>query len=297
MKETFIVDKPKRIDKLLAERFIAHSRNYFQYLIEMGCITCNGRKIKKREIPAVGDEIQIVFVDLPEIDLKPEEIPLEILYEDEAIICINKPAGMVVHPAPGHHSGTFVNALLYYCKSLPMEENRPGIVHRLDKETSGVLLAAKTLETHKKLIEAFSNRHIHKEYLAIVVGNPANQTIEAPIGRHPIKRKEMAISETGRSATTHIELLTSTKGFSLIKATPITGRTHQIRVHLRHIKAPILGDLVYGPSKLSEKLGAKRQLLHAHFLRFSHPITKKIMTITAPIPDDLQKWIDELSKI
>ncbi len=289
MMKNFIVEDPKRVDKLLAEHFPDHSRSYFQFLIEDGSVTCNGKKVKKREVPKGGDEIQIFFLSSPEIELTPENIPLNILYEDDEIICVNKPAGMVVHPAPGHPSGTFVNALLYHCRSLPPQDLRPGIVHRLDRNTSGVLLAAKTIKTHQKLIEAFSNRVIEKEYLAIVVGNPGDVTVDLPIGRHKVKRKEMAIMKDGRHATTHFETLESKEGVSLIKAKPITGRTHQIRVHLKHLKTPVLGDSLYGPEKLSRKLGIERQLLHARQLSFPHPITGKRIEIEAPIPQDFGK--------
>jgi len=297
MMKSFIVDEPKRLDKLLAERFTDHSRSYFQYLIEAGSVTRNGKGVKKREIPSIGDEIQIFFLHSPEIELTPEDIPLEILYEDEAVICINKPPGMVVHPAPGHPTGTFVNALLHHCRSLPLQDLRPGIVHRLDKETSGVLLAAKTVDAHKKLIEAFSNRQIDKEYLAITVGKPSNESVDSPIGRHPHKRKEMTILETGRQALTHFEVLDSSEGFSLVKAKPVTGRTHQIRVHLKSLNTPVLGDPIYGPEKLSRKVGAKRTLLHAYHLTFPHPSTGEKIKITAPIPDDFQRWVDSIQKI
>ncbi len=289
MMKNLIVEEPQRVDKLLAKHFPDQSRSYFQFLIEAGSVTCNGKKMKKREIPQIGDEIQIFFLDFPEIELTPENIPLDILYEDDAIICVNKPAGMVVHPAPGHPNGTFVNALLHHCRSLPPQDLRPGIVHRLDRETSGVLIAAKTVEAHQKLVEAFSKREIEKEYLAIVVGNPGNVTVDLAIGRHPTERKEMTILETGRHATTHFETLKSSEGFSLIKAKPITGRTHQIRVHLKHLNAPVLGDTVYGPEKLSRKLGIERQLLHAHRLNFPHPISGKRVEIEAPLPKDFEK--------
>lgn len=286
MLKEYIVTESKRIDKLLAQEFSDHSRSYFQALIEAGAVTCNGKGIKKRDIPPLGAEIQIFFAKTPEIQLEPEEIPLDILYEDEELICINKPAGMVVHPAPGHPSGTFVNALLHHCKNLPENELRPGIVHRLDKETSGVLLAAKTTRAHQKLIETFSNRQMKKEYLAIVVGRVEDQSFEAPIGRHPKKRKEMAIIEEGRYALTHFKTLETKGEFSLIQALPVTGRTHQIRVHLKALHAPVLGDTVYGSEKLARKLNIKRHLLHAHKLSFDHPFTGKSLTLEAPLPAD-----------
>jgi len=293
--ESFIVENPQRVDKLLSEHFPNHSRSYFQYLIEQGSVTRNGQMVKKRDIPKVGDEIAVFFLHSPEIELKPQDIPLEILFEDEHLICINKPADMVVHPAPGHFENTFVNALLHHCRSLPLQDLRPGIVHRLDRYTSGVLVAAKTLDTHQKLIKAFSTRKIHKEYLAITVGSPGNQSVDAPIGRHPVRRKEMTILATGREALTHIETLASRGDFSLVRARPITGRTHQIRVHLKHLKTPVLGDSVYGPEKLSRKLRIDRQLLHAHRIIFTHPIQDNELEITAPPPEDFQKWVEALS--
>jgi len=292
--KNFIVEDSKRLDKLLAEVFPEHSRSYFQFLIDAGSVTCNGKKVKKRMIPNLGDEIQIFFLTSPEIELIPEDIPLDILYEDDAVICINKPAGMVVHPAPGHPTGTFVNALLYHCRSLPPQDLRPGIVHRLDKETSGVLLAAKTVEAHKKLIEAFSRREIEKEYQAVVVGNPGEKVIDEPIGRHPLKRKEMTILEKGRHATTIIETLKFSKGFSLVKAKPITGRTHQIRVHLKSINTPVIGDTLYGPVKLSRKLKVERHLLHAYRLSFPHPTNGKKITIEAPLPEDFKSFLKNI---
>ena len=247
--------------------------------------------MKKREIPQVGDEIQIFFLASPELKLVAEPIPLEILYEDPSVICVYKPVGMVVHPAPGHPTGTFVNALLHHCQSLPPQDLRPGIVHRLDKDTSGVLLAAKTVEAHQKLIASFSNRDIEKEYLTITVGKPSQETVNAPIGRHKIKRKKMTVTETGREALTHFDVLDGYDGFFLVRARPVTGRTHQIRVHLKEQKTPVLGDPIYGSEKLNRKMGIQRTLLHAHRLTFPHPQTREKITITAPPPEDFQKWV------
>lgn len=279
-----------RLDQLLSRRFPNHSRTYFQYLIEKGSVLVNGKKIKKREEPKCGDEIEVCFLLTPEISLEPEEIPLDILYEDEEILAINKPAGMVVHPAVGHPSKTFVNALLFYCKQLQHIKGtdlRPGIVHRLDKETSGVLLAAKTSDMHALLIQLFSNREIEKHYLALCMGNPGAGTIDAPIGRHPVHRKEMAIvSEGGRAAISHYKTLKIKDNLSLVDIHPITGRTHQIRVHMKACNTPILGDPVYGSTSANLKYGAERQLLHAHTLSFKHPRTQKQVLLTAPLPED-----------
>lgn len=280
-----------RIDRLLAARFPNHSRTYFQHLIEIGCVLLNGEPIKKRTIPEEGDEIEICFQATPEASLEPEAIPLEILYEDEHLLAINKPAGMVVHPAPGHWSGTFVNALLAHCQNIApgLDPLRPGIVHRLDKDTTGVLLAAKTLPAHQKLIELFSTRQMDKLYLAICHGRPANTLINAPIGRHPVHRKEMAALPDGREAITEIQIAAFNDKTSLILAKPRTGRTHQIRVHLKHIGCPILGDPVYGKQDSCD-----RQLLHAYRLSFEHPITRSPIRLIAPIPQDMKLWMQKL---
>jgi 23S rRNA pseudouridine1911/1915/1917 synthase len=198
---------------------------------------------------------------------------------------------MVVHPAPGHWSGTFVNALLGHCKDLAPSDDplRPGIVHRLDKETTGVLLAAKTLQAHQKLIEMFSQRKMDKLYLAICQGRPANTTINMPIGRHPVHRKEMTVLPDGREAITEIQVAAFNDKTSLVLAKPRTGRTHQIRVHLKHIGCPIIGDPIYGRKDLHD-----RQLLHAYRLSFDHPITGCPIRILAPIPQDMKQWLQKL---
>ncbi|MBS0620193.1 MAG: RluA family pseudouridine synthase [Verrucomicrobia bacterium] len=281
-----------RLDKLLALHFPAHSRTYFQYLIDEGCVLVNGALVKKRERLLEGDEIEVCFLLTPELSLEPEEIPLDILYEDEHLLAINKPAGMVVHPAPGHPSGTFVNALLFHCNSLQgTDPLRPGIVHRLDKETSGVLLAAKTLEAHSKLVALFSERKIDKTYLAICVGTPPEGLISAPIKRHPLERKEMSVCfEGGKEAKTVCKVLAKEEQLSLVELALLTGRTHQLRVHLKHVGTPILGDPVYGSPSANSRFKAERQLLHAHQIRFIHPITQVPLIITAPLPDDIEQF-------
>lgn len=289
--------KGLRLDKLLSLQFPEWSRTYFQRLIDDGFVLVNGSPLKKKEKPDVGDEIEICFQLTPEISLAPENIPLDILYEDDYIIAVNKPAGMVVHPAPGHHSGTFVNALLYHCKHLPGGDLlRPGLVHRLDKETSGVILAAKTLKAHTALIELFSTRKISKKYLAICLGPPPLKTVSEPILRHPTRRKEMTTGEGGRPAITHFTLLEKQGELSLIEAAPITGRTHQIRVHLKYLKTPVLGDSVYGSPSINQKYGVLRQMLHAHTLSFPHPITREPITLTAPVPADFSALAKKFSK-
>jgi 23S rRNA pseudouridine1911/1915/1917 synthase len=314
--EFFIVPEEEsgiRIDLLLKKHFQSKSRTYFQYLIEEGFVLLNGKKIKKREIVKAGEEIEVFFALTPEISLSPENIPLDILYEDEDILAINKPAGMVVHPAAGNWSSTFVNALLFYCKNIPLEEGslRPGIVHRLDKDTSGVLLAAKNKEAQEKLILAFSERKVHKEYLAVSFGsseNFKNQSISAPIGRHPQVRQKMAIVASGKPAVTDFSLLSSSrsneklkdgieKNLLLILAKPQTGRTHQIRLHLQSIKAPILGDPLYGHLSINEKFSISRQFLHARKISFLHPLSQMPIEITAPLPEDMKTFIDKYFSI
>lgn len=279
-----------RLDRLLSQQFPTYSRTYFQNLIEQGFVLVNGLPLKKKDKPNIGDEIEICFQLTPEMTLEPENIPLDILYEDDHLIAINKPAGMVTHPAPGHYTGTFVHGLLYHCKTLPNADTlRPGIVHRLDKDTSGVLLAAKTTEAHQKLVEMFCQRKIKKTYVAICVGTPGNGTIEAPIKRHPTRRKEMAVDPTGKPSTSITKVLAFDGKLSLVEVQLITGRTHQIRVHLKHKGAPILGDPVYGAPAWNKKYDALRQMLHAHHLAFLHPVTGVRIELKAPMPADFKK--------
>jgi 23S rRNA pseudouridine1911/1915/1917 synthase len=255
----------------------------------------NGEVVKKRMEPKVGDEIEIEFTIGPEIDLKPENIPLDILYEDADIIVVNKPCGMVVHPAPGHWSHTFVNALVYHCQELLKsdEKIRPGIVHRLDKDTTGVLIAAKHAEAQRRLIEAFASRNVKKTYLAIVCGHPENQYIETPIGRSPKQRQKMAVVATGKASKTKIELVYADKEWSVVRVGLETGRTHQIRVHLASIGSPVLGDALYGNCALNVRFSAARQLLHAETLQFGHPISGKELIVKAPYPEDFKLFLQK----
>jgi 23S rRNA pseudouridine1911/1915/1917 synthase len=281
-----------RLDKVLSTRFGQKSRSYFQYLIENEAVFLNGQKVKKSTLAKAGDEIEIFFIATPEISLEPENIPLDILFEDDHLLVINKPAGMVVHPAFGHYNHTFVNALLFHCKNLPRGETyRPGIVHRIDKDTSGVLLAAKTEIAHELLISAFQRHEISKQYLAICIGTPSKLTLSAPIGRHPTKRKEMSIVDQGKEAITNFEILSKSDHLSLVLAKPISGRTHQIRVHLKGLNSPILGDEIYGNKRINKALNVERQLLHAYKLNLIHPITKEPLSFCAPLPSDISQFI------
>lgn len=293
----------QRLDKILAARYPGiHSRTYFQYLIEEGKVMVNGEPVKKRYIPFAGDEVQIHYILTPEIGLQPEAIPLDVIFEDDNLLVINKPAGMVVHPAPGHPTGTFVHALLHHCHQLPEDSfkqtfPRPGIVHRLDKETSGLLVAAKTTLAHKRLIEMFSSREIHKEYLAICLGNPGHQEIKTWIGRHPVHRQKMKVlEEGGREAISICDTLAykDQLKLSLVRIILLTGRTHQIRVHMQHVHSPVLGDPVYGNAQANKKYEVNRQLLHAYKLRFKHPISGKILELKAELPQDMKNWVAKI---
>ena len=287
----------ERLDKVLTARFKgAYSRTYFQYLIDAQLVLLNGETVKKRIKLSLGDEIEVQFAATPEIALLPEQIPLTILYEDEFLIAINKPPGMVVHPAPGNWTGTFVNGLLYHCSQLEGEEGslRPGIVHRLDKDTSGVLIAAKTLEVQQKLTALFASRQVYKEYLAICVGRPADGEISTLIGRHPIYRKQMAVVPRGKQAITHIKTMGWNDQLSVVKVVILTGRTHQIRVHLKHNGTPVLGDALYGNISVNRTYGVERQLLHAEILRFNHPMTGQLLEIKAPLPGDMLTFVQKI---
>ena len=283
----------ERLDKILAKRFSAiGSRTYFQYLLDQKRVLLNGSPVKKRMVPKCGDEVEIHYLAHPELTLTPENLPLNILFEDESLLIVNKPPGMVVHPAPGHWSGTFVHALLYHCKEKCAFDDslRPGIVHRLDKDTSGLLIAAKQIHVQQRLIEMFAARQIEKQYLALCIGNPGQGTINAPIGRHPINRKQMAVVETGREAITHFRTLAYNEKISLVRVTIVTGRTHQIRVHMKHNRTAILGDDLYGNPQFNASLRATRQMLHAHSLSFTHPITHQPLSFECPIPGDFAPW-------
>lgn len=299
-KKIFLVDlseKGERLDKILANRFSdTYSRTYFQYLIEKNLVFLNEVPVKKRVKGEPGDRIEVQFIPTPEIELKSESIPLSIIYEDEGMLIVNKPPGMVTHPAPGHWTGTFANALLYYCGELPETNNplRPGIVHRLDKDTSGLLIAAKTVDMQQHLTNLFTKRQIYKEYLAVCLGKPIDGKICEPIGRHPIHRKQMAIVPGGRQAISTFKTLGCDGKLSAVKATIATGRTHQIRVHLKHAGAAILGDDLYGNPSANSLYGVKRQLLHASILRFLHPKTGEELEFCAPLPEDMRLFFNKI---
>lgn len=281
-----------RLDKLLALRFPDYSRTYFQSLIEQGDVLVNGIALKKRISPKESDVISLYFTPRPELSLEPENIPLEILYEDEHLLVINKPAGKVIHPAPGHPQGTIANALVFHCQTLAGTDSlRPGIVHRLDKDTSGALLMAKHPQAHAKLVTLFSQRKIEKYYLAICVGRPKEGLIDAAIRRHPTRRKEMAVDlAEGKEAKSSCRVLGYDSSLSLVEIQLLTGRTHQIRVHMKYLGCPVLGDTVYGFPSANQRFHPPRQCLHALRLSFIHPFTQHKIECLAPIPEDFSPY-------
>lgn len=296
IKETITVqanenDKGKRIDSFLNEVIEDATRSYIQKIIDGGYVEITGKKTTKSGNKLKGTET--IVVNLPEdetLDLIPEDIPLEIIYEDSDIVVINKAPNMVVHPAHGNYNGTLVNALLYHIKDLSTINGviRPGIVHRLDKDTSGVIVVAKHDEAHTTLSDMFKEKTLEKTYVCIAKGifKDKSGRIKTLIGRDPRDRKKMAVvTENGKIAISNYEVLDESKNYSLVKVRIETGRTHQIRVHMKSLNHPILGDSTYGNG--SDEID--RQMLHAYRLKFTHPISKKEMVVTAPIPEDFKR--------
>lgn len=295
--EEFVGD---RIDKFLSCRLEEVSRSYIQKLIKEGHVSVNEKPVKANYKLGAGDEISVEIPEAKEPDILPEDIPLDILYEDQDILVVNKPKGMVVHPATGHYSGTLVNALMYHCKDSLSGINgvmRPGIVHRIDMDTTGSLLVCKNDEAHRILAEQLKEHTIRREYHAIVYGNIKEDTgtVDAPIGRHPTDRKKMSINhKNGKQAVTHYEVLERFGNFTYIRCRLETGRTHQIRVHMASLHHPLLGDEVYGPSSRPPFPGLKGQVLHAKILGIYHPATGEYMEFDAPLP---QYFVDLLQKL
>ena len=304
--------KQRRVDKYLHGRFSNFSRAMLQKQIGAGTVKVNGKIVKASFKLNPGDEIELALPQLPSKDILPEDIPLDIIYEDDDVIVLNKQVDMIVHPARGNTHGTLVNALVFYSDELSsgLGEFRPGIVHRLDKNTSGVMVVTKNDTAQWKIAKQFENRKIKKSYLAIVHGTPelTADCINAPLGIHPKIREKYAIrTENGKEAITFYEVLESFHGFSLLKLNPKTGRTHQIRVHLCYIKHPIVADDMYGgklvyPWQLAnaestvEEPVINRPALHAHTLEFRHPTTDKQVKFEAPLPDDMKNLLDTLRK-
>lgn len=291
----------ERIDKYLSEELEEYSRSYIQNLITSGNITVDEKVIAKANHKLTGSEhIVIMIPELKEQEIEPENIPLDIIFEDEDIIVINKPKGMVVHPAAGHYSGTLVNALMYHCRenlSGINGELRPGIVHRIDMNTTGVLVVCKNDFAHRKIAEQLSVHSITRKYEAICYNafREEGGTVDAPIGRNPVDRKKMAIDKkNGRRAVTHYRVLKNFRNFAHIECQLETGRTHQIRVHMSSIGHPLLGDDVYTSAKSPYRL--EGQTLHARVLGFIHPRTDEYVEFEAPLPEYFKKILADLEK-
>ncbi len=279
----------ERIDALLSRNLDGFSRSQIQKLLEQGAVTLDGKALKKNFRCTAGESYDILLPDTAELPLEPQDIPLDIVYEDDDLIVVNKQRGLVVHPAPGHPDGTLVNALLYHCGDSLSGiggQRRPGIVHRIDKDTSGLIIVAKNDFAHQGLSAQLSDHSLCREYEAIVRGNFKTDggTVNRPIGRHPVDRKCMAVTDrNSKPAVTHWQLLASYHGYSHILCRLETGRTHQIRVHMASIGHPLLGDFTYGAP--SPDKGLEGQCLHARRLRFVHPRSGEEMELETPLPD------------
>lgn len=304
--------KERRLDKYLHGRFSNFSRRFIQDVIKAGSVKVNGKVGKQSLKLSPGDQIIMTLPELPDKEIPAEDIPLDIIYEDSSLIILNKQADMIVHPARGNTHGTLVNALAFYSDKLSsgLGEFRPGIVHRLDRNTTGVMIVAKDDGAQWKIAKQFEQRRVNKSYMAMVHGTPelTADRIKAPLGVHPRVREKYAIRpDTGKEAITFYQVVESFRGFSLLKLTPKTGRTHQIRIHLSYIKHPIVADDMYGgrlvyPWQLADEEPAvqdpviNRVALHAHAIEFEHPSTGKMVKFEAPLPEDMQNLLDLLRK-
>lgn len=290
-------DKGKRLDIYIAENFNELSRTMIKKLIESNNILVNDKSEKVSYKVQANDNISIDVSEAKETKLKAQEIPLDIIYEDSDIIVVNKPKGMVVHPANGNPDGTLVNAILSICKNSLSGiggELRPGIVHRLDKDTSGLIIVAKNDKAHINMSEQIKERNVKKTYIALVRGNVPEEeaTINMPIGRSTKDRKKMAVTKNGKQAITHFKVLKRYSKYTLLEIKIETGRTHQIRVHMAEIGYPVVGDAVYSNGK--NEFGIEGQMLHAYKLEFMHPITNKHMELTAPLPQYFEEILKKL---
>ena len=292
----------QRIDRYLSDTLEDRSRSYIQKIIKDGHVTVNQKPVKANYRLSVGDRVEVTLPEAKEPDIEPENIPLDILYEDQDIIMVNKPKQMVVHPAPGHYSGTLVNALMYHCGDELSGINgcmRPGIVHRIDMDTTGSLVVCKNDKAHQSLSEQLKEHSIRRIYVAIVHGNIKEDsgTVNAPIGRHPTDRKKMSTHcKNGRNAITHYKVLERFGDYTYIQCELETGRTHQIRVHMASIGHPLVGDEVYGPKKCPFK-GLQGQTLHARTLGIIHPSTGEYLEVNAPLPEYFVDLLDRLRNI
>lgn len=289
----------ERLDKFIADNSDI-SRSYAAKLCEDGLVMLGGKPLAKKYKITGGEEIEIDVPKPEELSIEPEDIPLDIVYEDSDVIVVNKPQGLCVHPAPGNESGTLVNGLVYHCGGELSAINgviRPGIVHRIDKDTSGLLIVAKNNEAHLKLSEQLKERKAMRKYVALVNGNIKEEggTINKPIARNPVDRKKMAVVQGGREAITHFNVLERFRQYTLVECILETGRTHQIRVHMASIGHSIVGDPLYGIKK--EKFNLQGQLLHAKTIGFVHPTTGEMMEFSSEIPEYFQKVLEKLRKI
>ena len=287
----------ERADAALARLSGTLTRSAAQRLLEAGQVTSRGRVLKKNDRLEAGDPLEVEIPAPQPLELTAEDIPLDIVYEDGDLIVLNKPKGLVVHPAVGHWSGTLVNALLHHCRDSLSGINgalRPGIVHRIDKDTSGLLVVAKNDFAHQSLAAQLQDHSLARVYVCLVTGGMRadSGTVDAPIGRHPTDRKRMAVVADGRSAVTHWQVLERFSGYTLLECRLETGRTHQIRVHMAHIGHPIVGDLVYGRKK--PELGQDTQCLHARAITFRHPRSGETVTLTCPLPPYLEALLRRL---
>lgn len=304
VKDEFYVEAENaavRIDRILSERYTDFTRSYLQKLLKDGNVLVNEKCAKASTKPSAGDLVCITFPPAQDLTVEPENIPLDILYEDQDVIIVNKPKGMVVHPAAGHYSGTLVNALMYHCRDSLSGINgvlRPGIVHRIDSNTTGSLIVCKNDRAHQSIAAQLKEHSITRKYRAIVHGRLSEDgTVNAPIGRHPVYRKEMAVNvPNGKEAVTHYHILEMFSGFTYIECQLETGRTHQIRVHMKSIGHPILGDDVYGPARCPFP-GLQGQTLHAMTIGFIHPSTGEYLEAEAPLPDYFEKLLNKLRAV
>ena len=291
--------KNQRLDAFLASSLDGLTRSQATRLIESGEVAVNGRAVSKSYKLAGGEDIAVTLPEPEPVEAVPQDIPLDVVYEDADVIVINKPSGMVVHPAPGHPDGTLVNALLYHCAGTLSGVGgalRPGIVHRIDRDTSGLIIAAKNDAAHQYLSAQLADHTLARTYECIVVGalREDRGTVDAPIARHPTDRKRMAVVAGGREAVTHWEVIARYPGYTHVRCRLETGRTHQIRVHMAYIGHPILGDTVYGAKK--EVPGLTGQCLHAVGLRFLHPRTHEVVELSCPLPDEFTRMLQKIRK-
>ena len=288
----------ERLDAFLARSVPDLTRSAAQRLLERGAVTLRGRAAKKNDKTRLGDSLTVCLPEPQPVDLVPQDIPLDVIYEDDDVIVVNKPVGLVVHPAPGHPDGTLVNALLYHCGTSLSGINgelRPGIVHRIDRDTSGLIVAAKNDRAHLALAAQLQDHSLARVYEAVAVGGFREDcgTVDAPLGRHPVDRKKMAVDrKNGREAVTHWSVLARYPGYTHVECRLETGRTHQIRVHLASIGHPLLGDTVYGSKKPWPGLAG--QCLHARRLRFVHPSTGEPLELECPLPDWFRDVLEKL---